>query len=92
MSNVDRYVSITDAKNRLPSLVRTLAAREDIVAITRDGAPAAVLLGIEQFEGLIETIEILSDAAAMRSLNRSRKQARGRRWVSHAAVFGRQHA
>ena len=92
MANVDRYVSITDAKNRLPSLVRALAARDDVLAITRDGAPAAVMLGIEQYEGLIETIEILSDAAAMRSLKRSHKQAKGRRWLSHAAVFGRRPA
>jgi antitoxin YefM len=89
MPHVDRFVSVTEAKNRFLDLIRGLKSRQEIVAITREGVPAAVLLSIDQFEGLMETIEILSDRQAMRSLRRSLKQAESGEWVSHEAVFGR---
>ena len=90
MPALDRFVPISHAKTHLLDLVRSLQARQDVVAITRDGTPAAVLLSMEQYEGLIETLELLSDAEAWRSLRRSLRQARAGRWVSHAAVFGRE--
>ena len=90
MPILDRFVSVSHAKTHLLDLVRTLEKRQDVVAITRDGTPAAVLLSMEQYEGLIETLELLSDAGARRSLRRSLRQARAGRWVSHSSVFGRE--
>jgi len=92
MPHVDQFVSVTEAQRRLLNLVRELKAKHEIVAITRDGVPSAVLLSMEQFEGLMETIEILSDQKAMRSLRRSLKQAEAGRWVTHERVFGRTEA
>ena len=88
MAQVDRFVSITEAKNKLLDLIRNIKRRHQIVAITRDGVPSAVLLSMEQFEGLTETIEILSDARTRPSLKRSLKQARAGKWVAHNKVFG----
>ena len=90
MLALDRFVSVSHAKTHLLDLVRTLQTRQDVVAITRDGTPAAVLLSMEQYEGLIETLELLSDAGARRSLRRSLRQATAGRWVSQASVFGRE--
>ncbi len=89
MKEVDRFIPITEAKNRLLGLVRDLHAKDDIVAITKNGVPAAVLLSVERFEGLLETIDILSDEKAMTSLRRSLREARAGRWVSHEEVFGK---
>ena len=47
---------------------------------------------MDQFEGLTETIEILSDAKSLRSLKRSLKQADAGKWVSHDTVFGRENS
>ncbi len=90
MPHVDQFVSVTEAKNKLPDLIRRLKTRTEVVAITRDGVPAAVLLSIDQFEGLMETLEILSDPKTMRSLRRSMKQVQDGKWVSHGTVFGRE--
>ena len=89
MKEVDRFIPITEAKSRLLDLVRDLQATEDIVAITKNGVPAAVLLSVERFEGLLETIDILSDEKAMASLRRSLRDARAGRWVSQEEVFGK---
>ena len=89
MREVDRFIPITKAKNRLLDLIRDFQAKDDIVAITKNGVPAAVLLSVERFEGLLETIDILSDEKAMASLRRSLRQAQAGRWVSHEKVFGK---
>ena len=89
MKEVDRFIPITKAKNQLLDLIRDFQAKDDIVAITKNGVPAAVLLSVERFEGLLETIDILSDEKAMASLRRSLRQAQAGRWVSHEKVFGK---
>jgi antitoxin YefM len=89
MKEVDRFIPITEAKTRLLDLVRDLQAEDDIVAITKNGVPAAVLLSVEKFEGFLETIDILSDEKAMTSLRRSLREARAGRWLRHDEVFGK---
>ena len=49
--------------------------------------PAAVLLSLKHFQGLVETIELLADPKAMRSLRRSLKQAERGEWLAHREVF-----
>ncbi len=90
MPHVDRFVSVTEAKNKLLDLIRSLKSSQEIVAITRDGVPSAVLLSMDQFEGFMETIEILSDQKTMRALRRAMKQAKAGKWVPHETVFGRE--
>lgn len=90
MATIDQFITVTEAKNRLLDLLRTVKTRQDVLAITRDGIPTAVLLSMEQYEGLVETIEVLSDQPAMRSVKRSLKQAQAGRWVEHGTVFGRE--
>ena len=89
MKEIDRFIPITEAKTRLLDLVRDLQAEDDIVAITKNGVPAAVLLSVERFEGLLETIDILSDEKAMTALRRSLREARAGRWLRHDEVFGK---
>jgi antitoxin YefM len=87
MTELGHYISVSKAKNRLLALIRELEQHQEAIALTRDGVPAAVLLSMELFRGLVETIEILADPKAMRSLKRSLKQAEGGEWLSHREVF-----
>lgn len=92
MPQVDEFVSVSEAKNKLLDLIRRMKHKQEIVAITRDGVPSAVLLSMEQFEGLMETIEVLSDQKSMRAIRRSLKQANKGEWVRQDEVFGREVA
>lgn len=89
MPQIDEFVSVSEAKNKLLDLIRRVKHRQEVVAITRDGVPSAVLLSMDQFEGPMETIEIINDQKAMRRLRRSLRQAEKGQWASHEAVFGR---
>ena len=68
-----KYVTVTEAQQQLPELSNELADEPTI--ITKDGKPAIVVLGFEQFESLLETMEILSDRKFMEQLREGIHQA-----------------
>ena len=88
MPTIDRFVPITQAKDRLLDLAREVERDDDVVAITRNGIPAAILLSPAKFEGLLETLEILADARTLRALRRSLREAAAGKWLREADVFG----
>ena len=90
IDQLDQLASVREAKNKLLDLICRLKTRQEVVAITRGGVPAAVLLSTDQFEGLMETLEILSDPKTMRPLRRSVKQAQVGKWLPDESVFGRE--
>jgi antitoxin YefM len=87
MKDIDTYIPITEAKSRLLDIIRTVENNDDIIAITKNGVPTAVLLSVERFEGILETVDILTDEKAMRSLRKSIKEANAGKWTSHDSLF-----
>ncbi len=90
MPSIDRFVPITQVKNRLLDLTREVERDDDVAAITRNGVPAAILLSPAKFAGLMKTLEILGDARTLRALRRSVREAAAGKWVSESEVFGRE--
>ena len=88
MLNHQQYIPVTRAKALLLDLVRKIKGSDDTIAITRNGVPEAVLISINKFQGLLETIEILSDEKAMASIRRSIKEADKGKWLDFDEVFG----
>lgn len=48
-------------KARFSEIVDRVARQQERVVVTRNGHPAAVLIGLDDLEGLEETLAILSD-------------------------------
>lgn len=69
------HLPLADVKNRLPEVVERLEREHGRVVITKHGRPAAVVLSVEDLEGLEETLELLSDPAAMRRIRQARKES-----------------
>jgi len=61
MIAVDNLVTITDAKGTLGELVRVAADESRPTVLTKHGRPAAVLLGMADYDALQEEIEDLRD-------------------------------
>ena len=59
---------LTEARNRLSEIVDEVTSTGSELVITRHGKPAAVVMGYEDYESLIETLNILSDSETMRVL------------------------
>ena len=71
-------LSLTELRPRLPELVDRVSQFFDRFLITRHGRTEAVLLAVDDFEGLLETVEILSDNEAVKRLAEAEEElARG---------------
>ena len=88
MQHIQEYIPVTKAKNILLDLIRRINDTDNIVAITKNGVPQAVLLSMDRFEGLLETMDILSDEKAMSSIKKSIKEAEKGKWLDFDEVFG----
>ena len=61
-------ISLTDLRPRISELVERAHSEFERFVITRRGRAEAVLLAAEELEGLLETIEILSDRDLVKRL------------------------
>ena len=89
MKDISTYIPISKAKTDLLDIIRRLESVEDAVVVTKNGVPAAVILSMEKYQGLLETLDILSDEKTMKSLRRSMRQGRQKKWLKYDEVFGR---
>ncbi|MGI8731049.1 MAG: type II toxin-antitoxin system Phd/YefM family antitoxin [Solirubrobacteraceae bacterium] len=61
-------VPLSDVRSALSSVVERVETTHERVTITRNGRPAAVLINPADLEALEETLDVLSDPAAMQQL------------------------
>ena len=78
----ERFLTVTEAKKSFCELVRETDRTFDRVIITRGGHPAAVLLAYDDYDGLQETIEILSDPEMVKKIREGQEDIRAGRTVS----------
>lgn len=81
-------ISITDARARLPELVDDVSGRLNEYVITKHGRAHAVLVSAEEYEALLETLEILSDSATMERIRSGLDEIARGETASFEDVFG----
>ena len=86
MSN---FISISDARNNLPSLVDKVNKGLERVTITVHGQPAATLISQEELESILETAEILAIPGALASIKKGRDQIKKGQVVPFEKVVGK---
>ena len=64
-------------------------SRLEEVVVTKNGRPAAILINVQEYARLKETLDVLSDPALMKQISRSRAFYRsGRKGLTFEHVFG----
>jgi antitoxin YefM len=81
-------IPITEARAKLPQLVKAADERLDRTVITSNGKPTAVIMSYEEYEAWEETLEILSDPAALRAIRTADEELAGGKVFSFEQVFG----
>ena len=74
MTSFVEHLPLADVKNRLSEVVERVEREHERVVITKHGRPAAVVLSMDDLEGLEETLEILSDPQLMGRIRKANAQ------------------
>ena len=69
-------VSLKELRPELPHVIDRVDRKLDRFVITKRGKPVAVLLGADDYESLMETLDILADPKAMTGLRRGEAELR----------------
>jgi prevent-host-death family protein len=73
----------------LPELVTGVEEREEEVVVTKNGRPAAVLVNVQEYARLKETLDVLSDPTLLSQITKSRTFYKtGKKSLSFEDVFG----
>jgi len=81
---MDYIVPISEARGKLPELIKKIAHFGKHLIITRNGRAEAVMLSPEE----LETLEIMADKNALESIRRAKKDIKEGRFYSFEDVFG----
>jgi antitoxin YefM len=71
MTIASTTVPLSEAKTHLSELARRVRQQHERITLTRNGEAEAVLLSVDDLEGLEMTLEILGDAAAAGRISES---------------------
>lgn len=84
-----KTLPLSEVKTRLPELVAGVQEREEEVVVTKNGRPAAILINVDEYARLKETLDVLSDPVLMKQIGRSRTFYKtGKKGFSFEDVFG----
>jgi antitoxin YefM len=81
-----RVINFSEARSSLKGVIDQVIADADYTVISRRDAPDAVLMSLETFNGLMETVHLLKSPANAAHLARSLEQYRQGQVVSHDLV------
>ncbi len=77
----------TTVKRRFLELLKSLSDQRAVITVTRNGVPAGILMSVEEYESLIETLEILADPKIARAMSRARRNLSRGHTLSHDDVW-----
>jgi len=85
--NYSETVPLSKAKASLSEFIRRVREEHESFAITHRGKPEGVLLSVEEYESLIETLEILSDEELLAGIRQGLKDEKAGRLHPYKEVF-----
>ena len=65
---MNNAAAFTEVRDKLREILDDVVATGDTYTITRHGRPMAVIVSADEYESLIETLNILSDSNAMAAI------------------------
>ncbi|MDI6735158.1 MAG: type II toxin-antitoxin system Phd/YefM family antitoxin [bacterium] len=79
---------VSEARNRLPQMIKDVDRFQERFIITQNGRPKAVMIGLEEYEEWIETLFILSDKEAMEDIKKGFKDLESGKTKTFEEIFG----
>ena len=89
MDEIQKILPVTRVKRELLDILRVMEDEYSTITITRNGEPVGIMMTPDRYEGLLETIEILSDSNILRALKSSQKDFSSGKSYTHAEVWSK---
>ena len=83
-----KTIPVSEARQSLPELITRMRKLMDRVIITRKGKPEAVLMGFDEYESWIETLELMSRPQTIKGVREGLADLKAGRARSFDEVFG----
>jgi antitoxin YefM len=83
-----KTLSLKEARSQFSDIVDRAGRLSERVVVTKNGRPEAVVMGADEFESWVETLELLSNPKAVKSLKQGLKEAKAGKFHSFKAAFG----
>ena len=67
-------ITLKELRPGLPEIINEIDRKLDRYIVTKRGKPVAIMMSMDDYEGLLETIEILSDKAAVKRIKKAKQE------------------
>ena len=75
-------ISLKELRPELPEVINSIDGKLDRYIVTKRGKPIAVMMSPDDYEGLLETIQILSDKRLVSRIKKAKNQIKKGQTIS----------
>lgn len=75
-------ITLKELRPELPEVIKGIDDKLDRYIITKRGKPVAIMMSPDDYEGLLETVEILSDKETARRIKKAKQEIKEGKTVS----------
>jgi len=87
MAQLDKILPVTHVKKHLLDILNNMSEDHETITVTKNGKAVSVMMHPDQYDALMETIEILADSKTMQALRKSQKDFESSRVYSDQEVW-----
>lgn len=85
---MSKTIPLKEARAKFSSLVDKADRLSERFIVTKNGTPKAVVMGADEFESWVETLELMANPKAVKALDQGLKEAKAGKFRSFKDVFG----
>jgi prevent-host-death family protein len=86
-----KSLTASEAKKRLLELIRDSDETFERYLITRNGEPKAVLMSVDDYEGWIETLELMNSKEAITEIRKARRELDAGKGIPFEKILEKLH-
>jgi prevent-host-death family protein len=84
-----KNISVRQLRAHLADVLEDVTQHLDRYVISKRGKPEAVLMCVDDYEGWLETLEIMSSKETMRDIEAAKAELKAGKYFTFDEVFGR---
>ena len=85
---MSKTIPLKEARAKFSSLVDKADRLSERYIVTKNGTPKAVVMGADEFESWVETLELMANPKAVKALDQGLKEAKAGKFRSFKDAFG----